>query len=237
MALIAITAMSTVIASTAAAKPANLDLIWGGGETEAPNQLAPGENVHIETREALVATNLGNITCRSETFPPGEEGFVGADQTNNEKTDNIALENAVRQLTGEGGGGACSGAGVLGPNAYVKIYNPSSPERLGVLSLQSNGTAIIRSPSPGEPIFVELRVSEGKTKCMFSFTQLKGTATASHPGYFNRLEISFSQKLAFNKAVSDSACPTAATLTIPNAILTRWEGQFTAYYINETGLS
>jgi hypothetical protein len=226
--------------SATAATTTPLDLSWGlqgyiGGEPIPPNPLKPGEEVRVRFVETNFATSLGQLTCLGANFPG--EGLFGTDLTNNKPTDKIQIQEAFGGL---GNHEQCSNATLLPSPALISIYSPTYPSAFGVLSLSAKGKATFKSTTTSEPVYVKLTFGEGakQIKCFFSFTKLSGKLTHSPHGYLERTEVSFKQKLTFVTALSNPACPKAATITVPLAYPMRnsQSEAETGYFLYETGL-
>jgi hypothetical protein len=220
LALAAMFVLSALGAVNASAKPAKLDLTWNFEE----NQLKPGEEFKMANENAItLETSLGNVTC-SAGFYPNEQGFIGDDETNNEKTDKIEIKSTY----GTWSGASCSSGTVLGSSAYVEAFGSEYP--LGTLNLSSSLKAELKTPSTAEPVYIYVGFSGGEV-CYFSFSKLKGAVKGLPWGGFERMEVNFSkQKLKLQKADSGKLCPKKATITAPFAYQTTGPE---AYYIFE----
>jgi hypothetical protein len=205
IALVAMLVIGAAVAASASAKapPPKLDLTWNFEE----NQLKPGEEFKMANDEGITfTTNLGDISCPS-SFYPGEQGFLGTDQTNNEKTDKIEL----KHTDGTWAGGTCSTSTTLGSSAFVETFAFDEP--LGSLLLSVKGNkAEVKATSASEPVYVYVGFSGGES-CLYDFSKLKGTWKGKEAGY-ERLEVDFSnQTLKEYKPDSGKLCPKKVKIT------------------------
>jgi hypothetical protein len=194
--------LTALMAASASAAPKKLDLTW---DFEV-NQLKTGEEFKMANDSDIAfETTAGGVKCEA-AFYPEEQGFLGKDETNNEKTDKLELDYAY------GGiylGRVCASTLGLGTEALVAVYNPSGS--LGTLSLGANGKASFKTPSTSEPAYVLEYFLNTGDECYYTFTKLSGTLSIG-----DLTEIDFSnQKLKLDKTISNKLCPKTAKLTAP----------------------
>jgi hypothetical protein len=98
--------------------------------TAGEHSLVAGDFYELEGSQVKYESTAGNLTCNSAVY----SGLIGADQTNNEKTDKIE----VKESRGTYEGGLCEGSLPLG-GEIRQYWIGGFP--LGQLSLSTNGKA------------------------------------------------------------------------------------------------
>jgi len=201
LALVFVLALSAVVASAPAAASPTLHLGWGAGE-EPEAAVTAGANFEMNNFTA-VTFELGGwaVTCT------GNQGLVGSDETNNEKTDKIKLEAGYGTLSGSE---LCSSSLGLGSTAKVEFIGPWT------LALSTNKKAEMLAPKKALVlVYIEFSGSE---KCFYELKKLKGTwATEKYESLYNdTLTMNFAkQKLKLYKRESGGLCPKTTTLNAP----------------------
>jgi hypothetical protein len=170
-------------AGSAEAKKTALHLM--GGE----HSLVAGDFFELEGSQATYESTSGNLTCETAVY----SGLIGADQTNNEKTDKIE----VKEPRGTYDGGLCKGSLPLG-GEIRQYWLGGLP--LGQLSLSTNGKAEFKAAEEAQ---IKLFGVLANAYCYYGFKKLKGTITFEEAGFFT---ISFLQQKMKLKE-HDAVCP------------------------------
>jgi hypothetical protein len=156
-----------------------------------------------QNSEIKFEVGTGVVTCSSGAFPE-DQGFIGKDQTNDEITDKVELDEYYGTITGQ----ACPSTSGLGSTSFSH-FSPG----LSILSLSgSKGTAQIKPKSKSNPIEAWFEFSGGDF-CAYTATTLKGTlALEPFDGEFNQVALSFSKQKLKRVKGSSPECPKTATL-------------------------
>jgi hypothetical protein len=174
---------------SAEAKKTTLHLT--GGE----HSLVAGDFWELEGSEVTYESTAGNLTCSSVIW----SGLIGADQTNNEKTDKIE----VKESRGNFNGGPCEGSLPLGGNIR-QYWMGGLP--LGQLLLSTNGKAEFKASGEAK---IKLFGVAANAYCYYGFKKLKGTVSyeESGPAFIDF----FKQKMKLKE--HNAVCPKTMLVT------------------------
>ncbi len=221
VALLAVTALSALIAGTAsAAKAKTLDLTW----ELAVHQLAAGETFDLVLGEAgaTINTDGGTVSCAGGFGRPGFSGIQAVDLTNNEATDQVETGEGAGSLFG--GAEACTNNTGLGSTVEEYVYAETS-----ILRLEgSKGKAILKARAATMPIYFETYYSGGDA-CIYTTTSLKGTLKLEPwDEELKQLNVVFSnQKMKLDKPYSAKECASkGVTLSAEFEFASRGEDGF-----------
>jgi hypothetical protein len=203
--LVLVLSLGAVVASSALAAAETLHLKYEG------ISLTPGHEVEgYDTGWSLESTE-GNVSCSaSET----NEGFLGADETNNEKKDQISV---TTTFGGFYSNVNCSST-VAGfsPEARGIWFNGNtdSPEVKGKFKLSTKGKGEYLTAGPGDTVVALQNLSDLEVLCFYEAKKLKGTL-GPFPG--SVYSIFSAQKVKLLKETlgfkSAATCPKHATVT------------------------
>jgi hypothetical protein len=154
-----------------------------------------GDFWELEGSEATYESTAGNLTCSSVIW----SGLIGADQTNNEKTDKIE----VKESRGNFDGGPCEGSLPLGGNIR-QYWMGGLP--LGQLLLSTNGKAEFKASGEAK---IKLFGVAANAYCYYGFKKLKGTVSyeESGPAFIDF----FKQKMKLKE--HNAVCPKTMLVT------------------------
>ena len=140
-------------------------------------------------------STAGNLTCNSVIY----SGLIGADQTNNEKTDKIE----VKESRGNFNGGPCEGSLPLG-GEIRQYWTGGLP--LGQLLSSTSGKAEFKASGEAK---IKLFGVAANAYCYYGFKKLKGTVSfeESGPAFIDF----FQQKMKLKE--HDAACPKTMLVT------------------------
>jgi hypothetical protein len=211
LSLVAIMAISALVASAASASAKTLDLTWNNG---AEQQLNAGSEFKMANDGAVVIEPAGggSVTCEAAFFPE-EQGYNGTVLTNNQKTDKIEVKAPYGTLAE---GKPCASTVALGTTATVlaSVFNEFP---IGTLEIGSNLKVALKEEKKADPIAYEVNFSGG-AQCIWEFSSIKGVAKSAESNvlFGEKLEIVFKkQKMKLNKSFSTVGCAKTATLTAP----------------------
>lgn len=180
--------------SAASASKTTLHLI----SPSAGHSLMAGDFYELEGSPAHYESSAGNLECSAQAF----SGLVGVDQTNNEKTDKLEIQNARERFYGEG---PCYGSFPTGAE-NVQFWAGGSP--LGSLTLATNLKAEFKTSAASEAQ-IQIYSEATSNYCNYGVKKLKGTFTPAAP-----LKVSFSkQKLKLTQH-NIANCPKTVSVTV-----------------------
>ncbi|MHB8234319.1 MAG: hypothetical protein ACYDHT_06660 [Solirubrobacteraceae bacterium] len=174
---------------SADAKTPTLHLTAGG------HSLVAGDFYELEGSQTSYESTAGNLTCSSVIY----SGLIGADLTNNAKTDKVE----VKESRGNFNGGPCEGSLPLGANIR-QYWLGGLP--LGQLTLSTTGKAQFKASGEAQ---IKLFGVAANAYCYYGFKTLKGTVAfeESGPAFVDF----FQQKMKLKE--HDVACPKTMLLT------------------------
>ena len=169
--------------------------------TAGEHSLAAGDFYELEGSEVTYESTGGNLTCSSVIY----SGLIGADQTNNAKTDKVE----VKESRGNFNGGPCEGSLPLGGNIR-QYWLGGFP--LGQLSLSTSGKAVFKASGEAQ---IKLFGISANAYCYYGFKTLKGTVQFEEggPAFIDF----FQQKMKLKE--HDAVCPKTMLVT---AAFTSW---------------
>jgi hypothetical protein len=157
--------------------------------TAGEHSLVAGDFYELEGSQATYESTSGNLTCETNVY----SGLIGADQTNNEKTDKVE----VKEPRGTYNGGLCQGSLPLG-GEIRQYWMGGLP--LGQLSLSTNGKAEFKASGEAK---IKLFGILANAYCYYGFKKLKGTIAFEESGAFN--VTFYQQKMKLKE--HDAVCP------------------------------
>lgn len=183
----------------ASAASKTLDLTWEG----VAQQLKPHQEVQlVNTSDITFTAAEGTITCSSED---GNQRMVGADVSNEQKTDEISLDYATGPIEVRGGGYCSSDLPLFDHRATVEFEVGAA-----TLILGANGKVKLESSQLDT---MEVRSEDGYV-CTYGFKRLRGTMTLYAHENHDLFEVSF-VKQKFKLTAKQSACPKQLAMTAP----------------------
>lgn len=186
--------VSALTVSSASATKGTLHLTAPG----AAHPLTTGDFYELEGGAVEYESTAGNLKCPSAFY----SGLVAVDQTNNEKTDRLEVQNARGLYYGEG---ACAGSFPTGAE-NVQFWAGGSP--LGGISLGTNLKAEFKTSAASEAQ-IQIYSEVSGHYCSYGVKKLKGTVTLAAP-----LSVTFSrQKLKLTQH-SIANCPKTVSVTV-----------------------
>ncbi len=158
--------------------------------TAGEHSLVAGDFFELEGSQVTYESTSGNLTCKTAVY----SGLIGADQTNNEKTDKIEVKESRGTYNG---GGLCEGSLPLG-GEIRQYWIGGLP--LGQLSLSTTGKAEFKASGEAK---IKLFGTLANAYCYYGFKKLKGTIAFEESGPFT---VSFVQQKMKLKE-HDAVCP------------------------------
>jgi hypothetical protein len=198
--------MGAVLASVAAGAPETLHLKY-----DESTPLAPGQEVEGFDKAWSLESTEGNVSCSAVE---NNQGFLGADETNNEKKDQISVTTAFGAFASNFG---CSST-VAGftPEAHGLWLNgnTNSTAVKGTFKLSTKGKGEYITAGPEDTLLVLENLNNFEVLCFYEVKKLKGSLGA-FPGdvqdFFTAQKVKrLKEVLGFKAAPT---CPKHATVT------------------------
>ncbi len=192
-----------ILAGSAAASP-TLHLFYSGS-----TELTVGHEVEGYDTSWQLTSAEGNVSC---VISENNEGFLGKDSTNNQKTDLISVESVFGGFYDDSSGCTSTVAGFTPVNRGIWFNgNTNSPGVAGEFKLGTKGTGEYASTAAKDTV-AAIENTSGEL-CFWEVKKLKGTQLPGPP-----VNVSFKeQKVKLLKEVlahkSPKACPKKATIS------------------------
>jgi hypothetical protein len=194
LSIVAVFAMSAVVASAASAKIV-LTLKTSSGTLKA------GDPIKADSSNLIFVTSAGNLEC-------SENELTGTVTTNGEVKDKGSI--AAEKSTGAEGGGACKTTTPLGPALIASSKLPWS------LELLASGKGKVKGK---KVTFTSTFPAAGGAQCAFEASTVNTTFPRLKPKKGEKLTFgpliltTTAQKFKLNKKTSNAACPTEGKLS------------------------
>ncbi len=198
--------LGAVLAGSAAAKPAVLNLYYTSGETEV--SVTAGQQIEGYDTNWIFESAEGTVQCSTEETTSGTLGLA---ETNNEKTDKFSVTSTIDGFFATTG--CTSTVPLLTASAEGFWFNANSfgSNVEGHFKLSAKGKAEYATAAAKDTAIEVRQSGDAGTRCYYEVTKLKGTL-APLPG---PVALEFTkQKLKLLKIINSSAaCPKKATVS------------------------